>query len=161
MCKVVSNRSISLKMFDSVVWELTQVRHVPDLKRNLISIGMLDQMGCIVKDERGVLRVIKGSMVITKGRKVNGFYVMEGQTTIGEASVTNSGENKTRLWHLRLGHMSEKGLKELQKQGVFGNDKLDNLGFCEDCILGKASRLKFEAATHTAKDKLGYIHSDL
>lgn len=57
--------------------------------------------------------------------------------------------------------MNEKGLKELKKQGVFGNDKLDNLGFCEDCILGKASRLKFEAATHTAKDKLGYIHSDL
>lgn len=94
MCKVVSNRSISLKMFDSVVWELTQVRHVPDLKRNLISIGMLDQMGCIVKAERGVLRVVKGSMVIMKGRKVNGLYVMEGQTTIGEASVTDSVENK-------------------------------------------------------------------
>ena len=33
--------------------------------------------------------------------------------------------------------------------------------FCEDCILGKSSRLRFETAAHTTKEKLGYIHSDL
>ncbi|KAH9754460.1 hypothetical protein KPL71_015451 [Citrus sinensis] len=153
--------TVSLKMFDGVVREITQVRHVPDLKRNLISVGMLDQMGCIVKAEKGVLRVIKGSMVIMKGNKNNGLYVLNGQTVIGEASVTESGEDKSKLWHLRLGHMSEKGLKELEKKGVFGKDQLNSLGFCEDCILGKASRIKFESAVHTTKEKLGYIHSDL
>ncbi|KAH9705459.1 hypothetical protein KPL70_011882 [Citrus sinensis] len=117
--------TVSLKMFDVVVREITPIRHVPDLKRNLIYVGMLDQMGCIVKVEKGVLRVIKGSMVIMKG------------------------------------HMSEKGLKELEKKGVFGKDQLNSLGFFEDCLLGKASRIKFEYAVHTTKEKLGYIHSDL
>ncbi|KAH9803501.1 hypothetical protein KPL71_001790 [Citrus sinensis] len=149
ICKVVGIGTVSLKMFDGVVREITQVRHVPDLKRNLISVGMLDQMGCI------------GSMVIMKGNKNNGLYVLNGQTVIGEASVTESGEDKSKLWHLRLGHMSEKGLKELEKKGVFGKDQLNSLGFCEDCILGKASRIKFESAVHTTKEKLGYIHSDL
>ncbi|KAH9684927.1 hypothetical protein KPL70_013734 [Citrus sinensis] len=161
ICKVVGIGTVSLKMFDGVVREITQVRHVPDLKRNLISVGMLDQMGCIVKAEKGVLRVIKGSMVIMKGNKNNGLYVMNGQTVIGEASVTESGVDKTKLWHLRLGHISEKGLKELEKKGAFGKDQLNSLGLCEDCILGKASKIKFESAIHTTKEKLGYIHSDL
>ena len=42
MCKVVVIGTVSLRMFDGVVKELTQVRFVPDLKRNLILIGMLD-----------------------------------------------------------------------------------------------------------------------
>ena len=62
-----------------------------------------------MKAEKGVLRVINGSMVIMKGNKNNGMYVRNGQTVIGEASVTESGEDKSMLWHLRLGHMSERG----------------------------------------------------
>ena len=42
-------------------------------------------------------------------------------------------EDKTRLWHLRLGHISEKGLRELEKKSGFGTDKIENLEFCEDC----------------------------
>lgn len=60
MCKVVGIRIVSLRMFDGVIRELTQARFVPDLKRNLISIGMLDQICCVIKAEKGVLRVIKG-----------------------------------------------------------------------------------------------------
>ena len=114
-----------------------------------------------MKAEKGVLRVIKGSMVIMKGNKNNGMYVMNGQTVIGEASITENGEDKSKLWHLKLGHISEKGLKELEKKMVFGKDQLNSLGFCEDCILEKASRIKFESTVHTTKEKLGYINSDL
>ncbi|KAH9770104.1 hypothetical protein KPL71_012259 [Citrus sinensis] len=161
MCKVVGIETISLRMFDGVVRELTQVKFVPELKRNLISIGMLDQTCCVIKAEKSVLRVIKGSMVIMKGLKQNGLYVTDGHTAVREASVTDSGGNRSMLWHLRMGHMSERGLRELQKQEVFGNDHIAALGFCEDCILGKSSKLKFETAAHTTKEKLGYIHSDL
>ena len=34
-----------IKMFDSVVRTLGDVRHVPDLKKNLISLGTLDSNG--------------------------------------------------------------------------------------------------------------------
>ena len=161
MCKVVGNGTVSLRMFDGVVRELTQVRFVPELKRNLISIGMLDQTGCVIKAEKSVLREIKGSMVIMKGIKQNGLYVMDGHNVVGEANVTNSRGNRSMLWHLRMRHISEKGLRELQKQGVFEDDHIGALGFCEDCIIGKSSRLRFETAAHTTKEKLGYIHSDL
>ena len=161
VCKVVGIGTVSLKMYDGMVRELTQVRHVPELKRNLISIGMLDQTGCVIKAKNETLKVIRGSIVIMKGTKQNGLYVLNGHTTVGEASVTERSEDKARLWHLRLGHMSERGPKELQKKGVFGSDKLSSLGFYEDCILGKASRLKFEYAVHSTKKRLAYIHFDL
>ncbi|KAH9706020.1 Integrase catalytic domain-containing protein [Citrus sinensis] len=80
---------------------------------------------------------------------------------VGEANITDNRGNKSMLWHLRMGHMSERGLRELQNQEVFGKDQMEALGFCEDCILGKSSRLRFETAAHTTKEKLGYIHSDL
>ena len=87
--------------------------------------------------------------------------MLNGHTTVGEASVTEMSEDKVRLWHLRLGHMSDRGLKELQKKGVFRNDKLSSLGFCENCIIGKPSKLKFESTVHSTKERLAYIHSDL
>ena len=118
-------------------------------------------MVSVIKAEKGVLRVIKGSMVIMKGIKQNGLYVMDGHTVVGEANVTNSRGNRSMLWHLRMRHISERGLRELQKQRVFEDDHIGALGFCEDCIIEKSSRLRFETAAHTTKEKLGYIYSDL
>ena len=69
MCKVVGIGTVSLRMFDGVAMELKQVRFIPKLKRNLISIGMLDQTSCVIKAEKWVLKVIKSSTVIMKGIK--------------------------------------------------------------------------------------------
>ncbi len=38
--------TICIQMFDGVIHTLTDVRHIPDLKRNLISLGALDSLGC-------------------------------------------------------------------------------------------------------------------
>ena len=63
MCKVIGRGIIRLRMFDGMTKELVDVRHVPNLKRNLISLGMLDKMGCLVKLESDTLKVMRGSMV--------------------------------------------------------------------------------------------------
>lgn len=57
--------------------------------------------------------------------------------------------------------MSEKRLKELEKQGALGKDRISALGFCEECILGKSSRTRLKNATHSTKGTLDYIHADL
>jgi len=36
-----------------------------------------------------------------------------------------------------LGHVCEKGLAELKKQDLFGNDKIKQLIFCEHCVQEK------------------------
>ena len=46
-------------MFDRVVHTLGDVKHVPDLKRNLISLSSLDAKGYKYIGEGGVLKISK------------------------------------------------------------------------------------------------------
>ncbi|KAI3444865.1 hypothetical protein Pfo_001530 [Paulownia fortunei] len=86
-CKVTSIRSIKLKLSDGVERTLQDVIHVPELKRNLISIGMLDAQGYCCKVESGVLKVLKRSLVVMKGRLKNGLYLLDGNTMVREAAT--------------------------------------------------------------------------
>ncbi|XP_073273290.1 uncharacterized mitochondrial protein AtMg00300-like [Primulina huaijiensis] len=139
-----------------------RVRYVPELKRNLISLGTLDKIGYTFKVENKVLKVSKGALVMMKGIRNNGLYSLVGSTIIGSAAAVAKGDgNKTQLWHKRLGHASEQGLLELCKQGAFYGDKIENPGFCEECVYGKSCRVKFNTSTYRTKATLEYIHSDL
>ena len=70
-------------------------------------------------------------------------------------------DDKTSLWHRRLAHVSEKSLMELSKQGLMCGDKLEKLSFCEHCVYGKMSKVKFNVGKHCTKAILDYVHSDL
>ena len=41
LCKIIGIRSIKIRMYDSIVRTLSNIRHVPNLKKNLISLGTL------------------------------------------------------------------------------------------------------------------------
>jgi hypothetical protein len=49
----------------------------------------------------------------------------------------------TKLWHHRLGHMSEKGMQILQKRNLLLDLKQIDLDFYEHCVYGKHKRFKF------------------
>ncbi|KAH9779746.1 hypothetical protein KPL71_007826 [Citrus sinensis] len=53
-----------------------------------------------------------------------------------------------------LGHVSENGLKELEKHGARRSNKISVVGFCEECVLGKSSRTRFKTVVHNTKGKL-------
>ncbi|KAH9801561.1 hypothetical protein KPL71_001082 [Citrus sinensis] len=135
ICKIVGIENVNLKLHDGTIRELREVRYVPDLKRNLISLGMLDQMGLSIKLESGELRISNSDGVVMQGYKRNGVYVLNGEAIIGVSgeSISSSCDN-TLLWHLRLGHMS---------------------------LRGKATRNSFGKSVHSTKGIIEYIHSDL
>lgn len=158
--KVAGIRTVSLKMYDGVMRDLSNVRYVPDLKRNLISLGVIDQLGCSIKAENGEIQVIENGTIIIKGIRRNGLYVLVGTIPI-LGVIASVSSDKTKLWHIRLAHMSEKGLRELHKQGLFGGDQISSLEFCEKCVFGKATRQKFNSGKQQTKNTLDYVHSDL
>jgi len=118
-CKVQGIGTVRLKMFDNREYLLKDVRYILELKRNLISINMFDDLGYSTRILNGVLKISNGSLIIAKGNKnkSNGLFILEGSTIIGHASIaSNTLIDKTKLWHLRLGHVSERGLHELEKK---------------------------------------------
>lgn len=52
------------------------VRHVPELKRNLISLSILDKGGRNIRVKSSVLKVIRGSTVLMKSYMSNGLNVL-------------------------------------------------------------------------------------
>ena len=69
--------------------------------------------------------------------------------------------SRTELWHRRLGHVSERGLQELGKQKLLCGDKVEQLPFCDHCVMGKARRVRFNTGQRWTKGTLDYVHSDL
>ena len=53
-------------MFDGVIRTLTDVRHVPELKKNLISLKVLDSCGHKFTGFDGTLKISKGALVVMK-----------------------------------------------------------------------------------------------
>jgi hypothetical protein len=117
-------------MFNGIVRMLTDVRHVPKLKNNLISLGVLDFGGYKYTGQGGALKVSKGSLVVMKDTKIGNLYKLEGSTEISEAMVVSKEASaSTCLWHQRLGHMSKKGLQVLVNHKLLPN--LQSLNFCK------------------------------
>ncbi|GFY86964.1 hypothetical protein Acr_05g0006030 [Actinidia rufa] len=86
--RVVGRGSVRFRMADgrSVV-TLTEVRHVPNLRKNLISIGMLDAKGCSFEASGGILRVSKENKEMLWERRLEGLYRLEGNVQTGGATV--------------------------------------------------------------------------
>lgn len=61
--------SIRILNDDGTTVLLTQVRYVPEMSKNLISLGTLENNGCWFKSRDGILKVIKGCTTVLKGEK--------------------------------------------------------------------------------------------
>ena len=161
-CNIVGIGSIQLQMFDGTTRILTDVRHVPDLRKHLISLGALDSNGYKTVIQGGVMKIYKGILLVMKAKKVGNLFQLEGRTgSVHVSTVSEHDSSSIRLWHQRLGHMSERGLNILADRKLLPNLKSEKLDFCKHCLFGKQSKQKFKTGKHTSKGILDYIHSDV
>ena len=88
--------TVHIKMFDGMVRESKEVMYVPQLKKNLISVGALEALGLEVSIGDGVLKMTRDSMVVLKGVRYNNLYYFKAATRQVTTS-TNSDDDCTRL----------------------------------------------------------------
>ena len=62
-CRVKGIGTVRIKMHNEVEKVLINVRFIHELKRNLISLGMLDDLGYVIRVESRILKILKGSFV--------------------------------------------------------------------------------------------------
>ncbi|GJT95003.1 retrovirus-related pol polyprotein from transposon TNT 1-94 [Tanacetum coccineum] len=153
--------TIQIRMHDGVVRTLTDVHHVPDLKKNLISLGVLDSKGFKYTSKNGVLRVSKGALVVMKATKgTSSLYTLQGETITGSAFVScseKSNSDLTKLWHMRLGHMSEKGMVANLEERIDEKKRLDHLK--QDQTMLMIKRFSERKKVFRERKKTGKIHA--
>jgi len=109
--KIAGVGTIRLKMHNGTVRKIQRVHHVKGFKKNLLSVGQLDDLECKIHTKSGILKLVKGNLVVMKAEKItSNLYMLLGDTLQeADASVAAaSQEETTMMWHLKLGHMLER-----------------------------------------------------
>ena len=94
------------------------MRYVPQLKRNLISVGALEALGLVISVRDGVLKMIKGLMVVMKGVRGDNLYYLKGSTVTRQVETSSSSDDGcTKIGQVKVGHEGEKSLQAPAKKG--------------------------------------------
>ncbi|GJX77801.1 gag-pol polyprotein [Tanacetum coccineum] len=133
--RIIGIGSIMVKMHDGTVRTIRDVRHVEGLKKNLLSLGQLDDLGCKLKRE-----IIKEA----------------------ESIASHSPSHKVAVtWHQNLRHMSEQGMKILVERKLLPGLTKVSLPFCKHYVISKQHRLKFKTSNSRSVYVLELVHSDV
>ena len=102
----------------------------------------LDDAGVKIVFEKDTYKMVRGALVLMCGVHIGTLYKLQGSTVIdgsNSSMVHESGvenlvvsEQNTMLWHQRLRHIGEKGLRILHGKGMvegMNNNSLD-FDFC-------------------------------
>ena len=91
--------TIKIKMFDSRVRIIEEIRHVKALKKNLLSLGQIDNLGCKTHIENETMKIVKGALVLMKVEKINvNLFTLKGEALQeADAYVASNGEKSTMM----------------------------------------------------------------
>jgi hypothetical protein len=174
--KILGRGRVKLLLKYGRIITLPRVLHIPKLSRSLISVSKLDDAGVDTLFGKNTCKMVRGAMVLIRGVRCGTLYKLLGSTytngcnssvvleqTNKEDKTNIVPKKKTMLWHQRLGHIGEKGLRTLHNKGMvegMSNCTMD-FDFREHCIYGKQNRVRFPSGATRAKGILELIHSDV
>ncbi|KAG8473398.1 hypothetical protein CXB51_035716 [Gossypium anomalum] len=148
--KVIGIGTVKIKMHDWMIKKLSDVRYVPDLRKNLISLSILDLKGCKINIESSDIKVSRGALVLLKGKRIGSLYILEGSTVTGEigrpSSVTEL--KSTCLERRQLGHRREKGMTVSLKRCSLLDAGFVKLGHC---VRENQTRVSFDLEVYKSK----------
>ncbi|KAK3043026.1 hypothetical protein RJ639_002594 [Escallonia herrerae] len=160
-CSIVGKGKVEIKLSNGGTLVLKDVRHIPELQKNLISVSGLDREGYFVAFGEKQWKVTKGSMVVARGERVGTLYTLLG-THNHYISLSFIENQRTTLWHHRLGHLSESCMKILHSKNALPGMKNIQLDFCEGYVYGKQKRVSFRRDGKEKKiERLKLVHTDV
>ena len=139
---------------------LKDVRHVPEIRLNLISTHVLDKEGYGNYFRDGKWRLNKGSLVFGRGKICCTLYKTQVKLCKDVISVAQE-DSSPNLWHRRLAHMSEKRLQILAKKSLIPFAKGMSLNPCDFCLFGKQHRVSFNIPSTRKPNILDFVYSDV
>lgn len=165
--QVVGVGVIDVEAFVDGKWvdrQITDVYYIPELRRNLLSVGALLKRGFRMVYENDSCEIRSRSNDITAvGQMKNGLFHMK--IRVKKQQECNSATvNDTKLWHERLGHLNLQSLKETDKLNAVSGMQINHSTefFCEACEYGKQACKSHPSSSRLKTSKPGeMVHSDL
>lgn len=159
-CNIVGFGDVKLVFANGTQLMLHNVRHVPEVKKNLISTGMLDDEGYVTSFGHGFWKVTKGALVVARGPKVDTIYTLHAKLC-NHTDIHATEMPKISMWHNRLGHMSITGMEQLACLGYLPSLKFSDLKFCEHCIYGRQLQCPHKRRLGHKDAQLELVHTDV
>lgn len=94
--KIVGKGAVQFRMSDGRRVKLTDVRHVPGLRKNVISLGVLESKGSSFSASGGVLNVRKENGPSLQGKKIGHLYRLDGSVWTDGATDKHGSNGKGR-----------------------------------------------------------------
>lgn len=144
---------------------LTNVFYIPSLRSNIISVGQLDEGGCAIGIESGVMTIRDPARRVLARVKRSASRLYTGVLSIDSpVCLLTQGDDVTWRWHARMGHLHFRALRAMaSKQLVRGMPVIDRVEeYCDGCALGKQHRAPFpQSMSYCAEHALELVHTDL
>ncbi|KAK9018707.1 hypothetical protein V6N11_033754 [Hibiscus sabdariffa] len=137
---------------------------VPSLTKNMISVSCLDKIGFGIIIKNNSCSFFYNNLFYGSAQLINGLYILNQENmifNINTKKLKTNDSNQTYLWHCRLGHISERRISKLHKDGLLDPFVFEQLDVYESCLLGKMTKAPFSGKGERASDLLGLIHSDV
>ena len=157
MSTIVGKGTVCIETSTCCKLTLENMRHLPDIRLNLLSVGKLDDIGLGSYFGEGKWKLTKGSLILARGAKQGCLYVTKTKLCKTDVNIAER-DSSIELWHKRLGHMSEKGLHSLARKDFLPKLKGMTLRPYVDCLAGKQHMIAFRTSTipHMCSLKLRY-----
>jgi hypothetical protein len=147
-------------------FQLKDSIHVPGMKKNLVSVAMLEDRGydIVFNDGKSFLRHKTIGQVNKIEIQVTNLYKLE---VYGYASMMGKEEkfvswDEGKLWHKRLGHLDHGALKIMQQISTgLPMGTLSQLDQCKGCTMGTYVKSTFHEKESHASVILERIHTDV
>jgi len=152
-CQMIGKGIVHVRMYDGTLRELKEVRYIPSMTKNIISVGALEMEGLRRTLGEGVPKMSSGSLVVLKSIRCNNLYYLMSSAVTGLASLGQLDGDSTRSWHSGLGQV---GLKTDQALGGVSTCRLEAR---DSCVFDK--KVKFGTNTHHLHDLLELVHVDV
>lgn len=156
---------ILCKSNDTPHWlEITNVQYSPQAGVNLLSLNNLWPF--IDKIEK-----LPNGLAFTQGRQSFSATIAEDLMTLDmwkdpqgdfQGAAYSINDPKLRLWHERMGHLSETGLRRLQHIATGMDDaQEDGRCMCEPCVMGRMTERPHTGTIAPGRHPLDLIHTDV
>lgn len=158
---------IQVKLPDNCNGELNEVLFVPDIRRNLLSVSKLDDMGLSVLFADGKVQIMKGNKSIVTGYKEKNLYKLEFDLRSSpEANLIENSAKPLEIWHRRYGHPGNTAIQRLIGCNMVSGLKIEPSKvlreICEICVGSKQTEHSFSKHFNERSSRpLEIVHSDI